>query len=308
MFSTSKRIVSLLLVAMFFLSPVSSQAQTIYYQPSTKQEYIAYLLGILAQLQAQLAAQQQLEANTGTSKTTVVRKSPNPYFVIVTTLAPVSLGRTVATLRGEVDKGSSKTLDVWVAFGSGTNLSSFKNSPTVTKSSRQTIDVTLDDLRPNTTYSYRFVTEDEKGYRHYGDIRTFTTVDVAETQSFYGKPTAETEGALNIKNTSATVEGFVSMNDYLVGNAFIVYGQDKSDVEEADYYNTFKEIPVVSGNINKRSASSKFTGRNTIKVSLSSLDRATKYYYRACIEFSRHNDGVNPALRCGEVESFVTLN
>lgn len=308
MFFTPKKVVSLLLVAMFFLAPVSSYAQTTYYQPSTKQEYIAYLLGILAQLQAQLAAQQQLEANTNTGKTTVVRKSPNPYFVIVTTLASVSIGRTVVTLRGEVDKGSSETLDVWVAYGTGGNLSLFKNAPTVTKSSRQTVDVTLDDLRPGTTYNYRFVTEDMRGYRHYGEVRSFTTIDVAETQSFYGKPTAETEGASSIDSTSAKVSGFVSMNDYLSGNAFVVYGQDRGAVEDADYFASYNDIAVVAGSINKRSASSKFTGRNTVVVGLSGLSRATKYYYRTCIEFSRNNDGINPAIRCGEVESFVTLN
>lgn len=308
MSSAIKKIVSVLLVSVFFFTPVSSYAQTTNYQPSTQQEFIAYLMGVLAQLQAQLIAQQKLEMNS--SQGTTIRKPQNPYYVIVTTLAPVSLGRTIATLRGEVDKGSSATLNVWVAYGTGSNLSYYKNSSIVTKAARQTVDVTLDGLRPNTTYNYRFVAEDEKGYRHYGEIRSFTTVDTAETQSFYGKPTAETEGAQNIKSTGATIEGFISMNNYVIGNAFMVYSTNRNDVKDADYYDSFNKIVTVSGGLSKRSANSKFTGRNTTKVNLSGLKRATRYYYRACVEFSDSNYKYkdDTSIRCGEVEDFVTLN
>ncbi len=300
-----KAVVIMLLLAIL-LTPIATKAQTPVFQPRTEQELIAYLHGIVKQLQAQLAELQAAEARGETHR--ITRTTPNPFFVNVVSMAPTSVDRERATLRGEVDKGGSEYLDVWFQYGVGNNLNRQANLSPVTREGRQAVSVQIDDLRDNTMYSFRLVAEDERGNRHLGQVRTFTTIAPASVQTFSGRPTAETEGSTNIQAAAATVNGFVSMNDYGVGNVFFVFGTSRSAVANATDYDSFREIPVSAGVIMKRSVNAKFTGRNSVRIGLSSLRRATQYHYRVCVEYSERDDGVNPALRCGQIESFTTLN
>ncbi len=300
----SYKFVALTLGVTFFFSPLTMYAATTY-TPRTQIEMIAYLQGVLAQLQAQLAAQKA--ADSGTTKYST-RSTPNPFFVNVVSLPPTSVSRTRATLKGEVDKGGSAYLDVWFQYGEGSSLSRTEDVPQIIKGGRQAIVLELDDLDEDTTYSYRIVAEDERGYRQYGQTRTFTTIASASTQSFNGRPAAETEDVMNIRASSADVQGFVSMNDYLQGIAFFVYGSDRGDVEEAEDYDSFKDIPISAAIVNKKSVNNKFTGRNTVKTGIGGLSPATRYYYRACVEYYFDDELDNPRLQCGAVESFTTLN
>jgi hypothetical protein len=302
-----KTITSTLLLG-FFLMPVTMYAQTSStYQPRTQLELIAYLYGVLTQLQAQLAAQQSGETpRTSTSYTT--RNSPNPFYVNVISLAPTTVGRTVATLKAEVDKGGSEYLDVWFEYGEGSRLNQKESVAQVKNTGRQSVSVKLDDLDSDTTYSFRIVVEDEDGHRQYGQTRTFTTIADALTQSFSGRPTAETEGATDIRSTGADIQGFISMNDYETGMAFFVYGANRSNVIAADEYDSYQDIPVSETMITKQSVNSSFTGRNTVKSGTYNLKPATRYYYRACVEYYEEDDKTDPAIRCGEAESFTTLN
>jgi hypothetical protein len=304
------KFLSLALMASFSVAPLAQAAvSTATYTPQTQQELLAYLYGILAQLQAQATTQNS--STDSRSSTGTVRNTPNPYFVNVTTLAPTALGRSMVTVRGDVDKGGSEYIDVWVQYGTGDSLTRTKTVPQITKTGRQAVSVVLDDLRSDTTYSYRFVAEDERGYRHYGQTRTFTTISPAAVQTFSGRPLAETEGTIDIKASGATVQAFISMNDYVSGLAFFVYGTNRSvleDITEEEDYDSFKEIIVDSKVTYKRSLTTKATGRNTAKLSLSSLKPATKYFYRACVEYYDSEDIKRPNIRCGEVETFTTLN
>lgn len=311
-----------LMVMSFLVIPNSSQAQVVYstgYQPRTAQETIAYLFGVIAQLQAQL--QTQINAQQSYSKPTYYYTNSsnvnsrttnsnyyqerNPYFVNVVTFAPSSISRTNATLNAEVDKGGSDSLDVWFEYGAGGNLTSRSSSETITYSGRRTVEFAIDRLNSNTTYNYRIVAEDENGNRHYGQIRSFDTVTYAATQNFSGSPTAETEGARSISSRGAYIGGFVSMNDYDDGVVFFAYGRYRSDVNNVTDYDSYDEITTsYDDEFYKSYRRYSFNGRNTVEDSASGLKNATTYYYRVCVEYNKRN----PKLRCGQVESFTTLN
>ena len=244
------------------------------------------------------------EESSGSSRTT--RQDPNPYFVVVNSAAPTSISRTEATLKATADKGGSTVLEVWFEYGVGTSLNKKVTLPNITKAKVQNLSTILTDLKSDTKYSFRIVTEDDDGNRQYGQTRTFTTISSANTQSFNGEPSAETEGSKSISSNSATIQGFVSMNDYSLGNVFFVYGTSRSLVSDAEDYNTYAAIPVSKGLLSKKSVNAKFTGRNTVTTSASSLVNATTHYYRVCVEYA--DTGESPELECGQIESFTTLN
>lgn len=301
----AKKVMAALMLGLIFV-PYHSYAATTW-QPRTNAELIAYLYGIVVQLQAQLEALKEAERD-GSSTHYTVNRGRNPYFVNVTTLAPTSISRNSATLKAEVDKGGSEFIDVWFEYGEDVDDERSKTQ-TITYSQRQAVSLLVDDLDDDTDYEFRIVAEDVDGNRRYGETRTFSTVSRAKTQSFSGRPTAETEGAKNISAYGAEVEGFISMNDYREGIAFMVYGSSRTDVENADEYLTYNDIPVSGVIVNKTMVNSQFTGRNTIRTSAYSLKAATKYYYRVCVQyFEDEDDKTDPELSCGQVASLTTLN
>jgi len=304
----SKKFMTAIMLGLMFLLPYHSYAQTTTWQPRTNAELIAYLYGIVVQLQAQLEALEEAEDDDSQSRSSTVSRGRNPYFVNVITLAPTAISRNAATLKAEVDKGGSDYLDVWFEYGEDVDDDRSK-SQTVTQPQRQSITAVIDDLDDDTDYEFRIVAEDEDGNRRYGETRTFTTISRANTQSFSGRPVAETEGAKNISAYGAEIEGFISMNDYKEGYAFMVFGSSRSDVENAEDYASYNDIPISGVIVNKVSVNSQFTGRNTIRTSAYGLRAATKYYYRVCVQYYEdEDDKTDPELHCGEVASFTTLN
>ena len=152
-------------LALFATSwPQYSHAQSTYqYQPRTLQEMIAYLQGIIATLEAQLRARQGVGADSPTLGQSV------------STLSVQSLSRNSARLRGQIQNLNSTNVVVWFEYGRSGNLDYKTPSQRLNNINNYTYSYTLDDLRTDTRYSYRFVVELAGGLRYYGDIRTFTT-------------------------------------------------------------------------------------------------------------------------------------
>jgi hypothetical protein len=357
-----KKLLSGLILATFLLVPSTKPlaAATTEFKPQTQQEMIAYLMGVVAQLQAQLEQQKGTPVSSGKTVTT----QPNPYFVNLLIQAPSFIARDQATLRGLVYPGSSETIEAWFEYGVGTNLkyrskvysslkstsgrsstrssgstsrpasssgttaeSSTRSSGSVS-TSRSTVSTSrapsssgsrgsssggeisfsalIEDLEPDTKYTYRLVAEDEKGYRHYSQTRTFTTVAEAQEQSFSGTPAVDTESVEKIDRSSATISGFVTLNDYDEGKVFFMYGTDRKRVDEIEDFDTYAEVSVLGSSLNKVLIKEEFIGRDTVYYNLSGLKVATQYFYRACLEYDDERKG--DSLICGEVESFVTQN
>jgi len=291
---------------------VPAYAQT-QFQAESERERIAYLYGQLTLLLAQLQMLQQLQVQQQQSAPPVVSTSPNsqfvnqrnPYFVQVTSLSPLSVERTKATLVGEFDKGGSDVIETWFQYGTGNVLSRSTSPITQTQVGKRVSSQVISDLSPGTTYVYRAMAEDKNGNRLAGDVRTFATVATAATLTFTGRPIAETDGIAAVKSTAATLKGFVSMNDYETGRVFFVYGTSRRLIQEAENATSFEGISVVKGERNKRVANAKFSGRTTVNLNVSGLNRATVQYYRVCVDYSVRSE---VTMRCGKVESFVTLN
>jgi hypothetical protein len=244
---------------------------------------------------------------TGSGSTySSARVGRNPYFLQVLTLAPSSVGRTTAELRGEINRGASSQVLVRAEYGLGSRLTNRTSTQTITRGGRQAVTLPIDDLQTDSTYSYRLIAEDIDGNLILGEIRTFTTVAPTDTLTFRGRPSVETEGVSRVTASGATIQGFVSMNDYGTGRPFFVFGSDRERVTELESrYRTFTDIPTVRGEFGTRSVSTTFTGRNTVTTSISGLAPATRHYYRACVEYT---DGSRTRLTCGNTETFITMN
>lgn len=154
----------LLLLSIFVSSPLPAAAQT-QFQPRTVEEMIAYLQGMIATLETQVRTGQ------GTSGSSLY-SSPRG---IAETLSPQSVFRDGAYLRGQVNVSQSQSVTVWFEYGRGI-VSELETPRQRYNNLRQYVyEYDLDDLRTNTTYSYRFVVELNNGQRYYGQTRTFTT-------------------------------------------------------------------------------------------------------------------------------------
>lgn len=309
-----QKICTMVLLSVVLAVATPPQVVTATSTSATQKEQIAtiqYLQGVLAQLQLQLLLRQSGQVTPSvtsevysTSQNTVRVIDRNKYNILVLSLTPTSVERKEATLRGEMDKGSSETAEVWFEYGAGGYLNKRSDVTEVTYTGRQQITQTITSLAPNTKYNYRLVVEDMDGYRQYGPIWSFMTVETASAQSFSGLPVAETDGVNYVTAYGARLQSFVTMNDYSNGTVFFVYSENKSAVNEAEDYRTFNEVEKESYAIAQRVAGDEFSGRDTVFVDVYNLSPATEYYYRACVEFKSNRT----VLRCSGTQRFTTAN
>lgn len=148
--------------------PSVSHAQTTVdsYQPGSVQEMIAYLYGIIAQLQAQLDAQ-----TNGASLPQV----SNEVRAVTGGVSSLS-GRSVE-FSGTVTFTERATVRVWFEYG--TTRSLINSTPILRVTGRagttDRVDADITGLQANRTYYYRLVVEDSAGDIAEGAIRSFTT-------------------------------------------------------------------------------------------------------------------------------------
>ena len=306
----------------------ASAATTSAYTPQTQQEMIAYLMGVLAQLQAQLKEQQNGSTDTKAS-TASSRNQPNPYYVSLVARTPERITREQAILRGVVDGGGAKIIDAWFEYGTGSNLKMRSkvyasniglpsNRSDDTNEDKQTmvwvsnvedkvsfnLAARIIDLKPGTKYSYRFVVEDDKGYRHHSQILSFTTISEASDQTDDSIPTVDTEYVKKIDSNSAEIGGFIDMNEAGTGKAIIIYGSNRTLVRDVVDYDEYSDVPLSVNGFRNKLIVNNFTGRNTIRYQTADMRTAITYYFRASVEYDDEDKG--NTLRCGEVESFTT--
>lgn len=322
MFSNSylnKQITSFLMVALvmpilaFSSSVNSAEANTVQYSKNDDPAYRTSLRLQLLQLQLQLATLLKIQAEQNKyNSPTKNRKEYNPYFVQVTTMAPFGVGRNTAELQTEVDKGSSKFAQVYFEYGIDSYLNDKSDKTKIANdySYQDVYKIRITDLNSDTLYSYRAVTEDEDGNVIYGKIRTFTTVREASETSFSGQPVIESEGITNITSYGAEVKSFVSMNDYDNGNVFIVYSKDRAHLSDVEDYDTFDEVEAATYDnegLIKQIINQNVSERTTVTASIYyGLEKATKYYYRSCVEYVYRNN--SKTITCSDAESFITAN
>lgn len=152
---------------------VSAQSETIGYEPRTLQEQIAYLFGMIAQLQVQVNALATAERGEQVSG------SQFDYDLDVTTRTATDIEDDAAELRGEVDLGRAPEARVWFEYGEDGDLDDDTRRERVTDTRTDThrFETDVDDLDDDTRYYFRAVAESPSGDRFYGTTRTFRTDD-----------------------------------------------------------------------------------------------------------------------------------
>lgn len=168
-----RKITASLLTVAVLVMPATSQAATVntsaVFNSLTTQEKIAYLYGMIAQLQ--LLIEWQLE-NEGSS-------SSGRSRIAIETRPATNIKDDEATLRLQLDLNGEDEARVWFEYGEDTDLDddTAKRRVTDSRGDDQSISITIDDLDEDERYYFRAVVEDEDGDRRYGSIRNFRTDD-----------------------------------------------------------------------------------------------------------------------------------
>lgn len=173
------------LVCILAFSPMHAQAQTTdaTYQPQTVEEMIAYLYGIIAQLQAQLDARTGGGSDSGNSSgsgSTVRPGGGNSRSLDVDTLSADDIRDDEADLRGRIDLNGNDYAYTWFEYGEDDDDlddRTVRRRVTDTTGDRQSVRINLDDLDEDERYYYRLVGENESGDEFFGRIRDFRTDD-----------------------------------------------------------------------------------------------------------------------------------
>jgi hypothetical protein len=305
---SAKVLISLFLFVMLVAVPDNRAyaASTTQYEPETLEEMIAYLFGIITQLQAQLDAQ-----NGGTGTGTTNPSHNNSGRVTVTTLAPTNISRSEATLKGEA---SSRAMggDVWFEYGLKSDLDDDTDKKTFKANHQLTFSATIEGLRSNTKYSYRAVLREDDGDYTYGQIKSFTTDSSGSSNSSNAnnsddEPNVETNDVEDISDDRATIFGYIDMEDYDAGVAFFVYGRDEDLVGGVENdYDEYSDIYAPVTGFGKVLVEQDFTGSDEISYDLDGLVENSTYYYRACVEYDEDNNDY--VIICGDTEDFESDN
>lgn len=167
--------IGLVLVIALFGAAAPVQAVTVVdeYRPQTVQEMIAYLYGIIAQLQAELYARQ----GASSSDIGVAQPGSSSSDIEIETLSAADIQEDEADLRGRFDLNREDYVTVWFEYGQDRDLDerTSKHRVTDSRGDVQTFTINVDDLEEDEKYYFRAVGEGPDGDREYGDIRTFTT-------------------------------------------------------------------------------------------------------------------------------------
>jgi hypothetical protein len=164
----NQKFVVSVLVATFFLSPLTMYAQTVVFQPRTQQELIAYLYGQVVQLQLFLESGQYCDCDDSSSRENGLE---------VTTRSAERITDDSAELIGRVTSETRQSVRAWFEYDTSRDLDDRSATTRISLSSDTTreVKIRIDDLNDDDVYYYRFVVEDEDGEEVEGSVRSFTT-------------------------------------------------------------------------------------------------------------------------------------
>lgn len=305
-------IIALVLVftIVFSAAPAPVAAQSTTYQPRTTQEMIAYLYGIIAQLEAQLQAQR---AGTGqvlgvsNSYQTSTRYRSN-YDIDVVTLSANNIEENEAQLRANIDLDGASYAIGWFEYGEDSDLDEKTSTVRITNRGDDTRSFvrTIDDLDEDEVYFYRAVAQGPDGRKDYGSIRSFRTDDDGRRSSSRNndEPDVETGRATDIEETRALIEGEFDLNNVDEPRVAFVVGEDRDEVEDADRENSLSDIRRIGDDVFVTRIHNLDDDDDEHESQLYSLTEDTRYYYRLCVDFE--DDDNDEQMECGDVEDFRT--
>jgi len=193
----------------------------------------------------------------------------------VTTEDSHGVEENTAVLDGDLqDLGSADSADVWFEYREeGAN--DWQTSAKETYGVSTGFSISVDGLRPDTTYEFRAVAENEAGVDE-GQIKTFTT------QEADAPPQITTDGARNVESESAILDETIQdKGSESTVTAWFEYRQ-KGD-------STWQETTHTS-----------YTSKTEISHEVSDLESDTTYEFRAVAENDVGTD-------TGEIKEFTTV-
>lgn len=212
------------------------------------------------------------------------------------------------TITGHADLNGSNYADVWFEYGTqSSNLSKSTSRIRMDDDEGDLVDFEskLTGLDDDRTYYYRAVARDDDGHTVRGSVKNFRTDDTYTTSDDSGdEPNATTRTADAVGKYSATLNGAVDMNDFNNGTVFFVYGTSKSDVADADSFDSYTDIDESGDDLRKEKVDGSLDGTSSYWLYVSDLDRGTRYYY--AIGVSYEDDSGDSHTRLGSVRDFIT--
>jgi hypothetical protein len=193
---------------------------------------------------------------------------------VVTTNAATVITSSSATLNGTVDP-NGLTTSVLFEYGITTNYQHTTANRNYSGSTTQNVNANISGLTPNTTYHFRIVGFNSRGF-HFGSDRTFRTFSPT------GPPVVATGAATNVASFSASLNGSV----YPHGLSTTVYFQYGTNTGYA-----FATAPQTkTGNTYQ-----------SVSANISGLSASTTYHFRIVTSNSA-------GTRYGSDKTFTTLS
>lgn len=207
------------LVLTLAISPLQTNAQTTSttFKPQTIEEMIAYLYGIIAQLQAQIDAQTGGSGSSSSGGSSSGSSSARPgnsssRSLDVDTLSAADIRDDEADLRGRIDLNGNDYAYAWFEYGEDDDdldERSVRRRVSDTTGDRQDVRINVDDLDEDERYYYRLVGENESGTRYYGSVRNFRTDDDSRSSS---RTSSNGDFEIEVDDTSIDVGDTVEVN------------------------------------------------------------------------------------------------
>lgn len=220
-------LVAFVMAPVFTPRVVAAQTTVNNYQPNSVNELIAYLYGVIASLEAQ-------KTTGGTSGAVV--SSQNSSRADVETLSVASIRKSAVTFRSSIDFGTASYVYAYFEYGTSKSMNESTIEKRLTKSSKDTYTITVDDLRSNTTYYYRAVIETPSGAKIYGSLRSFkTTGSNSNSSSNRGDDELSTDESEYERGDTITVSYEFEDDERDSGSWVGLYRENDSDTAYRDW-------------------------------------------------------------------------
>lgn len=282
-------------LAFVFVVPVSAHAAQWTYdtQSMSLQERIQMLYELVADLQAELAAQQGGSYYTGSGAIKVATQNVS------------RVEEASARLHGSVRLTNAPWGYVWFQYGEDRSFDERSPRARASGGYEYTYRADIYNLDEGEQYYYRAVGEDPNGRLSYGVTRTFTTDGYRSDRDNDDEPDVETDRASGVDEDSAYLEGEVDMNDFRNGEVFFVYGEDEDQVEDVeDDFDSYYDVDEDGDDLQKVRVDRDLDDEDDYRERVDDLDEDERYYFQICVAYEDDDD--DDVITCGGVEEFET--